>query len=138
MIEKFNGIIYFTLFLIHFGGLGLYFYQLIVNTAKFREKFAIDVTATSTMRMLGGMLIGVFLMALYILFVRPNGVQGTWAFFNLVFVQNFCVLLVNIYTVMIDKTGVRSNSIEAVIAPFVFTVLMAILIYGLSDKIYIY
>jgi len=48
------------------------------------------------------------------------------------------VLLVNIYTVMIDKTGVRSNSIEAVIAPFVFTVLMAILIYGLSDKIYIY
>ena len=57
------------------------------------------MTATSTMRMLGGMLIGVFLMALYILFVRPNGVQGTWAFFNLVFVQNFCVLLVNAYTV---------------------------------------
>ncbi len=138
MIEKFNGIFYFTIFLIHFAGLGLYAYQLIVNTEKFREKFAIDVTATSTMRMLGGMLIGVFLMALYILFVRPNGVQGTWAFFNLVFVQNFCVLLVNAYTVLIDKTGVRSNSIEAVIAPFVFTVLMAILIYGLSDKIYIY
>ena len=96
------------------------------------------MTATSTMRMLGGMLIGVFLMALYILFVRPNGVQGTWAFFNLVFAQNFCVLLVNAYTVLIDKTGVRSNSIEAVIAPFVFTVLIAILIYGLSDKIYIY
>jgi hypothetical protein len=138
MIEKFNGIFYFIIFLIHFAGLGLYAYQLIVNTKKFREKFAIDVTATSTMRMLGGMLIGVFLMALYILFVRPNGVQGTWAFFNLVFVQNFCVLLVNAYTVLIDKTGVRSNSIEAVIAPFVFTALIAILIYGLSDKIYIY
>ena len=138
MIEKFNGIFYFIIFLIHFAGLGLYAYQLIVNTKKFREKFAIDVTATSTMRMLGGMLIGVFLMALYILFVRHNGVQGTWAFFNLVFVQNFCVLLVNAYTVLIDKTGVRSNSIEAVIAPFVFTALIAILIYGLSDKIYIY
>jgi hypothetical protein len=138
MIEKFNGIFYFIIFLIHFAGLGLYAYQLIVNTKKFREKFAIDVTATSTMRMLGGMLIGVFLMALYILFVRPNGVQGTWAFFNLVFAQNFCVLLVNAYTVLIDKTGVRSNSIEAVIAPFVFTALIAILIYGLSDKIYIY
>ena len=138
MIEKFNGIFYFIIFLIHFAGLGLYAYQLIVNTKKFREKFAIDVTATSTMRMLGGMLIGVFLMALYILFVRPNGAQGTWAFFNLVFVQNFCVLLVNAYTVLIDKTGVRSNSIEAVIAPFVFTALIAILIYGLSDKIYIY
>lgn len=138
MIEKFNGIFYFIIFIIHFGGFGLYAYQLIGNTEKFREKFAIDVTATSTMRMLGGMLIGIFLIAFYILFVRPNGVQGTWAFFNLVFLQNFCVLLANIYTVLIDKTGVRSNSIEAVIAPLVFTVLIAILIYGLSDKIYIY
>ena len=81
MIEKFNGIIYFIIFLIHFAGVGLYAYQLLGNTEKFREKFAIDVTATSTMRMLGGMLAGVFLMALYILFVRPNGVEGTWAFF---------------------------------------------------------
>ena len=55
MIEKFNGIIYFIIFLIHFAGVGLYAYQLLANTAKFREKFAIDVTATSTMRMLGGM-----------------------------------------------------------------------------------
>jgi hypothetical protein len=138
MIEKFNGIIYFIIFLIHFAGVGLYAYQLLGNTEKFREKFAIDVTATSTMRMLGGMLAGVFLMALYILFVRPNGVEGTWAFFNLVFVQNLCVLLANTYSVMIDKTGVKNNSIEAVIAPLIFTILIAILIYGLSDKIYIY
>jgi hypothetical protein len=55
-----------------------------------------------------------------------------------VFVQNFCVLLANTYSVMIDKTGVKNNSIEAVIAPLIFTVLIAILIYGLSDKIYIY
>ena len=60
MIEKFNGIFYFTIFLIHFAGLGLYAYQLIVNTEKFREKFAIDVTATSTMRMLGGMFFSSF------------------------------------------------------------------------------
>ena len=73
MIEKFNGIIYFIIFLIHFAGVGLYAYQLLGNTAKFREKFAIDVTATSTMRMLGGMLAGVFLMALYILYSFCRG-----------------------------------------------------------------
>ena len=28
-------------------------------------------------------------MALYIMFVRPNGVEGTWAFFNLIFVQKY-------------------------------------------------
>ena len=32
-------------------------------------------------------------MALYIMFIRPNGVEGTWAFFNLIFVQNICVFI---------------------------------------------
>ena len=36
-----------------------------------------------------------------------------------------------------DKTGVMNDSNEGVIAPLVFTILSAILIYGLSDKIYI-
>ena len=76
-------------------------------------------------------------MALYILFVRPNGVEGTWAFFNLIFVQNICVLLVNTYSLKIDKTGVKNDSNEAIIAPLVFTILSAVLIFGLSDKIYI-
>ena len=28
-------------------------------------------------------------MAIYIMFIRPDGLQGTWAFFNLVFLQKF-------------------------------------------------
>ena len=76
-------------------------------------------------------------MAIYVMFVRPNGVEGTWAFFNLVFVQNLCVLIVNTYSIKIDKTGVeRSN--EACIAPLVFTIISAVLCYGLADKIYMY
>ena len=64
-------------------------------------------------------------------------VEGTWAFFNLIFVQNICVLLVNTYSLKIDKTGVKNDSNEAIIAPLVFTILSAVLIFGLSDKIYI-
>ena len=89
------------------------------------------------MRMSGALFLGAVLMAIYIMFVRQGGVEGTWGFFNLVFVQNLCIFLVNTYSIKIDKTGIKNDSNEGVIAPLVFTILSAILIYGLSDKIYI-
>tara|TARA_B100001142_G_scaffold66550_1_gene66284 strand:- start:651 stop:1064 length:414 start_codon:yes stop_codon:yes gene_type:complete len=137
MTEKFNGIFYLIIFLAHFIGVGAYAYQMIIGNEKFREKFEIDASAATIMRMAGALFLGSFLMAIYILFVRPNGVEGTWAFFNLIFVQNLCIFLVNTYSIKIDRTGVTNDSNEAVIAPLVFTILSAILIYGLSDKIYI-
>ncbi|MDC0429731.1 hypothetical protein OAL73_00650 [Candidatus Pelagibacter sp.] len=137
MTEKFNGIFYLIIFLAHFIGVGAYAYQMIIGNKKFREKFEIDASAATIMRMAGALFLGSFLMAIYILFVRPNGVEGTWAFFNLIFVQNLCIFLVNTYSIKIDRTGVTNDSNEAVIAPLVFTILSAILIYGLSDKIYI-
>ena len=135
MIEKFNGIIYLIIFLVHFIGLGVYAFQLIIGTKKFREKFQIDETASTMMRMCGALFLGAVLMAIYIMFVRPGGVEGTWGFFNLVFVQNLCIFLVNTYSIKIDKTGIKNDSNEGVIAPLVFTILSAILIFGLSDKI---
>ena len=138
MIEKFNGVFYLILFVIHFLGVGAYAYQMIIGNQKFREKFQIDETAATIMRMAGAIFLGSFLMAIYVMFVRPNGVEGTWAFFNLVFVQNLCVLIVNTYSIKIDKTGMRNDSNEAVIAPLVFTIISAVLCYGLADKIYMY
>ena len=110
MIEKFNGIFYLILFSIHFLGLGFYAYQMIIDNKRYREKFQIDETAATIMRMTGAIFLGSFLMALYVMFVRPNGVEGTWAFFNLVFVQNLCVLIVNTYSIKIDKTGMKNDS----------------------------
>ena len=138
MIEKFNGTLYLILFSIHFLGLGFYAYQMIIDNKRYREKFKIDETAATIMRMTGAIFLGSFLMAIYVMFVRPNGVEGTWAFFNLVFVQNLCVLIVNTYSIKIDKTGMRNDSNEAVIAPLVFTIISAVLCYGLADKIYMY
>ena len=93
MIEKFNGIFYLVIFIIHFVGFGAYAYQMIIGNQKFRAKFEIDETAATIMRMAGAIFFGSFLMALYIMFVRPNGVEGTWAFFNLIFVQNIFLLI---------------------------------------------
>jgi len=138
MIEKFNGIIYLVVFIIHFIGYGVYAYQMIINNKKFREKFIMDETATPIMRMIGASFLGALLMALYIMFIRPGGVEGTWAFFNLIFVQNLCIFIVNTYSIKINKTGITegTNHNEGVIAPLVFTILSAILCYGLADKIY--
>ena len=138
MIEKFNGVFYLILFVIHFLGVGADAYQMIIGNQKFREKFQIDKTAATIMRMAGAIFLGSFLMAIYVMFVRPNGVEGTWAFFNLVFVQNLSVLIVNTYSIKIDKTGVMNDSNEAIIAPLVFTIISAVLCYGLADKIYMY
>ena len=138
MIEKFNGIIYLTVFIVHFLGFGVYAYQMIINNKNFRAKFEMDETATPVMRMIGASFLGSLLMALYIMFIRPGGVEGTWAFFNLIFVQNLCIFIVNTYSIKINKTGITegTNHNEGVIAPLVFTILSDILCYGLADKIY--
>ena len=136
MIEKFNGIIYLIVFIVHFLGTGVYAYQTIINNKKFRAKFDMHDTAATIMPMVGASFLGTLLMALYIMFIRPGGVEGTWAFFNLVFVQNLCIFIVNTYSIKINKTGIKNDSNEGVIAPLVFTILSAILCYGLADKIY--
>ena len=138
MIEKFNGIFYLIVFIVHFLGYGVYAYQMIIDNEKFRAKFEIDETAATIMRMIGASFLGVLLMALYIMFVRPNGVEGTWAFFNLLVIIHACVFLTNFYSIKIDKTGINEKtSNEGLIAPIVFLILSSVLVYGLSDKIYL-
>ena len=138
MIEKFNGILYLIVFIVHFLGFGIYAYQMIIDNEKFRAKFEMDETAAPVMRMIGASFLGALLMAHYIMFVRPGGVEGAWAFFNLVFVQNLCIFIVNTYSIKINKTGIKegTNHNEGIIVPGVLTLLSAILCYGLADKIY--
>jgi len=109
MIEKFNGIIYLIVFIVHFLCFGIYAYQMLINNKNFRAKFEMDETAATIMRMIGASFLGVLLMALYIMFIRPGGVEGTWGFFNLVFVQNLCIFIVNTYSIKINKTGIKER-----------------------------
>ena len=140
MIEKFNNIYYLIIFIIHFVGIAIYAFQTIVNTRKFCEKFEIDDTAFVMVRFVGAFMMGWVAMAIYIMFIRNNGVVGAGSFFNLVFLQNLFIFLVNAYSILIDKTGIKSpeKSREGIIAPLIFTTLSAALCYGLADKIYLY
>ena len=137
MIDKFNNIFYLIIFLVHFLGVGIYAFQTIVGTKSFMERFNIEPSAAIMTRMAGAFMLAVFLMSIYVGFIRPAGLEGSWAFFNLVFVNNLCIFLCNFYSVKIDKTGVTEKTgNEPVIAPLVFTIMSALLCYGLADKIY--
>ena len=137
MIEKFNGIIYLIIFIIHFIGYAVYAYRCVFGTQSFLNQYGMDNTGAIMTRFFGAMFIGATLMALYIMFVRENGVYGTWGFFNLVFLQNLSAFIVGIYTIKINKLGhTEKTSIEGIIAPGVLTLLSAILCYGLADRIY--
>ena len=138
MIAKFNNIFYLIIYVVHFGMLAFYASQLLVGTKKFMDKFGIDHTAAFMIRFLGAFFLAWILMALYIMFVRPNGVEGTWAFFNLIFVTHLLVTITNYYSKNISKLGNTDKfTNEGIIVPFVLLIMSAILCYGLSDKIYI-
>ena len=138
MIEKFNNIFYLIIFLVHFAGIGMYAFQTIVSTKVFLKKFGIDKSGAIMVRFAGSFMLALFLMSIYVGFVRPGGLNATWAFFNVVFVINLCIFLVNYYSIKIDKTGVnKKTGVEGIYAPLAFTIMSAILCYGLANKIYV-
>ena len=138
MIDKFNNIFYLIIYLAHFIIVGSYAYQLVFGTKKFLKGRGVDKTATLITRFAGSFMIGIVLMAIYVAFVRSGGLDATWAFFNLVFIINVSILVVNFYSLKIDKTGLtKKTRDDGIYAPLILVILSAILCYGLADKIYI-
>ena len=139
MIEKFNGFFYLIIFAIHFLIYAFYAYRCLFDTRAFMEQYGMDESAAIMTRFFGSMFSGSFLMAGYITFVRPNGLEASWAFFNLVFIQNLCAFFFAIWSHQKNHLGVneKTSLVEGIIIPGVLTVLSGVLCYGLSDKIYI-
>ena len=137
MIEKFNGIFLLIVFILHFIGHGVYGFRCVFGTKSFLDQYAMHDSGAIMTRFFGSFFLGSVLMAIYIMFIRSGGVENTWGFFNLIFVQNLMAFLIGIYAIKISKLGhTDKTSIEGVIAPGVLTILSAILCYGLADKIY--
>ena len=135
MIDNFNGILYLMVFIVHFLGYAFYAFQCVFNTKNFLDKYGVDHTGAIMTRFFGAFFIGSTLMAIEILLV---GTEGAWPFFVLIFLQNLSAFFIGIYSIKINKLGVNEKTtIEGIIAPGILTILSTILIYGLSDKIYI-
>ena len=85
MIEKFNGIFYLIVFLVHFIGFAYYGFRCVFQTQSFLNQYGMDATGASIVRFFGSIFIGSTLMAIYVGFIRPNGLEATWGFFNVIF-----------------------------------------------------
>ena len=138
MIEKFGNIIYLIIYVVHFGIIGTYGYQLVFGTQKFIEGRGVDKSATLLTRFGGSFMIASVIMAIYVAFVRSGGLEATWAFFNFIFIINLFILITNFYSIKINKTGVNKKTrTDGIYAPLILTILSAIMCYGLADKIYV-
>ena len=139
MIAKFGNAFYLLIYLVHFLGIGAYAFQTIVGTKKFMKRFGIDKSGAIIVRLAGAFMLAAFLMSIYVAFIRVGGLDKTWGFFNLVFLSNLCVLLCNFYSIKINKIGLNKKiGMEPVYVPLAFTVMSALLCYGLAEKIYVY
>ena len=137
MIEKFNGIIYFIIFIVHFGAFAFYALRCLFTTKAFVDQYVMGGGAALMTRFFGSIFVGSVLMAIYVGFIRPGGLENTWAFFNLIFLQNAAAFAFAIWSHKKGNLGTNEKtSIEGIIAPGVLTVLSAVLCYGLADKIY--
>ncbi len=138
MIDKFNNAFYLIIYLAHFIIVGSYAYQLVFDTKKFLKGRGVDKTATLITRFAGSFMIGIVIMAIYVAFIRSQGLNATWAFFNLVFIINVSILIINFYSLKIDKTGLtKKTKDDGIYAPIILVIMSALLCYGLADKIYV-
>ena len=115
-----------------------YAYRSLLDTKSFMAQYGIHVTAMLPARLAGSLIASITIVGIYILF-RENGPEGTWAFFAINFIQ---ALLFSIfgYLSVNDKEIKELDDVkytaEGYVVPLILTILNAILIYGLSDKIY--
>ena len=139
MINLFNGYIFFGIFIITLLMGAYYAYRSLLDTKSFMAQYGIHVTAMLPARLAGSLIASITIVGIYILF-RENGPEGTWAFFAINFIQ---ALLFSIfgYLSVNDKEIKELDDVkytaEAYVVPLILAILNAVLIYGLSDKIYL-
>ena len=142
MIENFNGIIYLILYILLLLGNIYYAYSTLINTKNWLDQYGTHHSAVLITRVLGSVITGFALVGVYILF---TGIDGTWPYFASLFIGFVVMTIAGIYSVEIDwpknyegKEGFENVKItkEAYIPALIFAIILAILMYGLSDKIY--
>ena len=101
------------------------------------KEFNVDRSAIYLVRFIGTFALGFFLIGIYIIF-RPGGPEGVWVYFNLIFIISAVQLLYEslFYFKLIDKDLEAKNSLTDLGLSVFMVVSTAILIWGLSDRIY--
>jgi hypothetical protein len=138
MIENFNNLLFLVLHLAIIGLLSIFLVRIFFFPQGIVKEYNLDQSGILPMRYVGTFIFGFVFMGIYILF-RPNGPEGTWVFYNLFFLVATAQLIYDLmfYFKFIDKDIGAKNSILDLTFSFAAFIISVILIYGLSNKIYL-
>ena len=139
MISLFNGYIFFGIFIVTLLMGAFYAYRSLLDTKSFMAQYGIHVTALLPARLAGSLIASITIVGVYILF-RENGPEGTWAFFAINFLQALIFSIFGYLSVNdqdIKELDDVKYTAEAYVVPLILAILNAVLLYGLSDKIYL-
>ena len=138
MIENFNNLLFLVLHLAIIGLLSIFLIRIFFFPQGIVKEYNVDQSGILPMRYVGTFIFGFVFMGIYILF-RPNGPEGTWVFYNLFFLVATAQLIYDLmfYFKFIDKDIGAKNSILDLTFSFAAFIISVILIYGLSNKIYL-
>ena len=138
MIENFNNLLLLLLHLAIIGLLSIFLVRIFFFPQGIVKEYNVDQSGILPMRYVGTFIFGFVFMGIYILF-RPNGPEGTWVFYNLFFLVATAQLIYDLmfYFKFIDKDIGAKNSIIDLTFSFAAFIISVILIYGLSNKIYL-
>ena len=138
MIENFNSLLFLVLHLAIIGLLSIFLVRIFFFPQGIVKEYNVDQSGILPMRYVGTFIFGFVFMGIYILF-RPNGPEGTWVFYNLFFLVATAQLIYDLmfYFKFIDKDIGAKNSIIDLTFSFAAFIISVILIYGLSNKIYL-
>ena len=137
MIENFDNIFYLIIHVLITGLFGVYVFRIYFAPEGLVKEFNVDRSAIYLIRFIGTFAFGFFFMGIYILF-RPGGPEGAWVYFNLIFIIAVAQLVYEslFYFKLIDKDLEAKNSLTDLVLSVFMVVASAILIFGLSDRIY--
>lgn len=137
MVEEFNGAIYLTIYLALLVCGGFYGYQCLFTTRKFLDKYGFHHSAGFFARFAGVLITAQTLVGIYLL---VSGVGGSWAYFVYGFLGTGMMTFAGYHTIKLspefsDIEGLKYTA-EGYAVPAGLCIGWAVLIYGLSDKIY--
>ncbi len=137
MIENFGNIFYLIIHVLITGLFGVYIVRIYFAPEGLVKEFNIDRSGIYLIRFIGTFAFGFFLMGIYIIF-RSGGPEGAWMYYNLIFIIAAAQLLYEslFYFKLIDKDLEAKNSLTDLVLSVFMVVAPAILIWGLSDRIY--
>ena len=86
MIENFNSIYLLILHILMTALFGVFSFRSLFAPDGMAKEFSMDKSSIYIIRVLGAFITPFFLIGVYLIF-KPNGPEGAWAYYNLIFLS---------------------------------------------------